>query len=69
MGRLLRDRYFTDEGTHAWDLATGEIVRVDGPPEDQPTASPPLAEIAEVLEHGLEGAPRRLVIDASPETR
>lgn len=60
MTRLLQDRYVTDDGERAWDLATGEAVRLDRlPVEDLP---PPLDALVEVLEHGREGCPRAITV-------
>jgi DNA-binding NtrC family response regulator/tetratricopeptide (TPR) repeat protein len=63
MNRLLHDRYCAYGSTHAWDLATGESVRVDAI-DDTPELSPP-ASLLEVLDHGREGEPRWVVADTT----
>jgi len=62
MSRLLHDRYCAYASSHAWDLTTGESVRVDGIAADD--AEPPApASLLEVLDHGREGEPRWVVAD------
>jgi DNA-binding NtrC family response regulator len=64
MSRLLHDRYCAYGSTHAWDLATGESVRMDAIAHDdnEPPAAPSLLE---VLDHGREGEPRWIVADTA----
>ena len=62
MSRLLHDRYWAYASSHAWDLTTGERVRVDAIAADD--AEPPApASLLEVLDHGREGEPRWVVAD------
>ena len=62
MSRLLHDRYCAYASSHAWDLTTGESVRVDAIAADD--AEPPApASLVEVLDHGREGEPRWVVAD------
>jgi DNA-binding NtrC family response regulator len=61
MARLLRDRYLLSDRDHAWDLATGAMVPLATIPAEAPRAQPPLDALVEVLDHGVEGAPRWLV--------
>jgi DNA-binding NtrC family response regulator len=62
MSRLLHDRYWAYASSHAWDLTTGERVRVDAIAADD--AEPPApASLVEVLDHGREGEPRWVVAD------
>ena len=62
MSRLLHDRYCAYASSHAWDLTTGESVRVDTIAADD--AEPPApASLVEVLDHGREGEPRWVVAD------
>jgi len=62
MSRLLHDRYWAYASSHAWDLTTGERVRVDAIAADD--AEPPApAWLVEVLDHGREGEPRWVVAD------
>ena len=62
MSRLLYDRYCAYASSHAWDLTTGESVRVDAIAADD--AEPPApASLVEVLDHGREGEPRWVVAD------
>jgi DNA-binding NtrC family response regulator len=68
MSRLLHDRYFDNGSTHAWDLATGDSVRVDAIALDE--AEPPApASFLEVLDHGREGEPRWVVADTAQGPR
>jgi len=69
MTRLIRDRYYAYATEHAWDLATGETVNV-GDIDDNglragALAQCDLSELNEVLDHGREGEPRWLTLDAS----
>ena len=60
MSRLLHDRYWAYASSHAWDLTTGERVRVDAIAADD--AEPPApAWLVEVLDHGREGESRWVV--------
>ena len=64
MSRLLHDRYCAYGSSHAWDLTTGESVRVDAIAADN--CEPPApASLLEVLDHGREGEPRWLVADSA----
>ena len=76
MTRLLHDRYYTYADTQAWDLATGASVRVNelegGGPANALAAvlaQPAPASLTEVLDHGREGQPRWLLLDAAPSDR
>jgi DNA-binding NtrC family response regulator/tetratricopeptide (TPR) repeat protein len=68
MSRLLHDRYYAYGSAHAWDLATGDSVRVDDIVVDQ-AAAPAPAACVEVLEHGREGEPRWIVADTTTGPR
>jgi len=61
MTRLLRDRYLPCEHGQAWDLATGDLVSIDGHDRIEAPSSPRLCE---VLDHGREAEPRWVVSDA-----
>jgi DNA-binding NtrC family response regulator len=64
MSRLLHDRYCASGSTHAWDLATGESVRIDAIATGD--AEPPApASLVEVLDHGRDGEPRWIVADTA----
>jgi two-component system response regulator HydG len=69
MSRLLHDRYYAYGPSHAWDLATGESVRVDEIGVDDPAEAPPPASLVEALEHGREGEPRWIVADTGKGPR
>jgi DNA-binding NtrC family response regulator len=73
MTRLLHDRYYAYADAHAWDLATGAAVRVSELAEprgaDAPLAQPAPSMLIEVLDHGREGEPRWLMLDAPPVDR
>lgn len=64
MSRLLHDRYCAYGPSHAWDLATGESVRVHAIAHDDNEAPAP-ASLLEVLEHGRDGEPRWIVADTA----
>ena len=65
MAGLLRDRYFEFAPDQAWDLMTG--APVSSLAAAQSTDAPALAPdaLVELLEHGVEGAPRWIVADAT----
>ncbi len=65
MSRLLHDRYYTYGPSHAWDLATGESLRVDDIAADDVSQPPAPASLIEVLDHGREGEPRWVVADTT----
>jgi DNA-binding NtrC family response regulator/tetratricopeptide (TPR) repeat protein len=65
MARLLRDRYYEYAPDQAWDLATGDDVRLSQLQDQWPARDVSLAPLAEVLEHGRDGAPRWIVADAA----
>jgi DNA-binding NtrC family response regulator len=65
MPRLLRDRYLTGGDDCVWDLATGDTLPALPDRDDMPM--PPAPALIELLDHGRDGAPRWIVIDASPE--
>ena len=68
MSRLLHDRYCAYGSSHAWDLTTGESVRVDAIAADD--CEPPApASLLEVLDHGREGEPRWVVADSAKGPR
>jgi DNA-binding NtrC family response regulator len=69
MSRLLHDRYYAYAPTHAWDLATGESLRVDEIADDAASDGAAPASLIEVLEHGREGEPRWLVADTTKGPR
>src|SRR3954463_4399226 len=61
MPPLLLERYLVVNPTHACDLATGDVVPIDGLMEPTIVRAPPAAALTEVLEHGHDGQPRALV--------
>src|SRR4051812_3140888 len=61
MPPLLLERYLVVNPTHACDLATGDIVPIDGLMEPTIVRTPPAAALTEVLDHGHDGQPRALV--------
>jgi len=65
MTGLLRDRYFEYAPDQAWDLMTGAPVSslVTSEPEGPSTSAS--AALVELFEHGVEGAPRWIVADAT----
>jgi DNA-binding NtrC family response regulator/tetratricopeptide (TPR) repeat protein len=63
MSRLLHDRYYAYGPEHAWDLATGDSVRVKDIADDA-NEPPAPATLLEVLDHGRDGEPRWMVADA-----
>ena len=67
MPRILHDRYYANDGEHACDLATGQSVPMTavGAPRTRRTPLPQLLPLIEVLEHGREGEPRWVTIDAA----
>jgi DNA-binding NtrC family response regulator len=65
MSRLLHDRYYAYAPEHAWDLATGDSVRIDEIAENPMGEPSAPASLIEVLDHGREGEPRWVVADAS----
>ena len=69
MSRLLHDRYYAYGPSHAWDLATGESLRVDEIVADDLAEPPPPASLVEALEHGREGEPRWIVADTGTGPR
>jgi DNA-binding NtrC family response regulator len=68
MSRLLHDRFYTYGSEHAWDLATGDSVRVADIAVET-NEPPPPSSILEVLDHGREGEPRCVSADLPPATR
>ena len=68
MSRLLHDRYYAYGAAHAWDLATGDSVRVDKI-TDEAGEPPAPASVIEVLDHGRDGEPRALVADTTKGPR
>ena len=65
MARLLRDRYVEFAPDQAWDLMTGAPVSplTAREPDDVSTSAPDA--LIELFEHGVEGAPRWIVADAT----
>src|SRR3954471_1078757 len=61
MPPLLLERYLVVNATQACDLATGDMVPIDGLIEPTIVRTPPAAALTEVLEHGHDGQPRALV--------
>ena len=68
MSRLLHDRYYTYGPAQAWDLATGDSVRVDEI-VDEANEPPAPASLLEVLDHGRDGEPRWVVADTTSGPR
>jgi DNA-binding NtrC family response regulator len=69
MSRFLHDRYYVYGPSHAWDLATGERLRVDEIVADAAAEPPAPRSLIEVLEHGREGEPRWVVADTTQGPR
>jgi DNA-binding NtrC family response regulator len=65
MTRLLHDRYYAYADEHAWDLATGERVRIGELTAAPAPASPAAEPLIEVLEHGRDGEPRWVVLETA----
>jgi hypothetical protein len=65
MTRLLHDRYYAYADEHAWDLATGESVRIGELATAAAPASPGVEPLIEVLEHGRDGEPRWVVLETA----
>ncbi len=63
MPPLLLDRYLVINAEQACDLATGDVVRIDGLTERTDARLPPVAALTEVLDHGRDGQPRALTAD------
>ena len=68
MSRLVHDRYYTYGPAQAWDLATGDSVRVDEI-VDEANEPPAPASLLEVLDHGRDGEPRWVVADTTSGPR
>ncbi len=66
MTPLVRDRYFAYDREHAWDLATGDVVLLADldSADDRSAPCPPPPPLVEVLDHGREGEPRWVALDA-----
>jgi len=63
MTRLVHDRYYAITAEHAWDLLTGE--QVETADLSAPAPATAVAEpLAEMLEHGRDGEPRWVVVQA-----
>jgi DNA-binding NtrC family response regulator len=69
MSPLLHDRYYTSGSDDAWDLATGETVRVVDIGHNEGSEPPAPAPLIEVLDHGREGEPRWVVADTTAGPR
>ena len=69
MPPLLLDRYLVINAEQACDLATGDVVRVDGLTERTDVRTPTVATLTEVLDHGRDGQPRALTADMRAHTR
>ena len=65
MAGLLRDRYFEYAPDQAWDLMTGAAVSSLAALEPEGASPSAPGALVELLEHGVEGAPRWVVADAS----
>ncbi len=63
MTRLRHDRYLACDDERAWDLATGDVVRLDEVGVETAEAHPPSGTLIEVLDHGHDGAPRWVTAD------
>jgi two-component system response regulator AtoC len=63
MSRLLHDRYYAYANEHAWDLATGETITIDRIATTHWSMPPAVESLVEVLDHGRDGEPRRVVVD------
>jgi DNA-binding NtrC family response regulator len=69
MPPLLRDRYLMIDPTRACDLATGDVVSIDGLTEHRHRRQPSLPALLEVLDHGRDGEPRAIVASLNPRVR
>jgi len=65
MAGLHRDRYYEYAPDRAWDLVTGDAITTRIDADDPPGPTPTLSPLIEVLEHGVEGAPRWVVVNVS----
>jgi two-component system response regulator AtoC len=65
MSRLLHDRYYAYATDLAWDLTTGESITTDRMAAIPSGTPPALAALAEVLDHGRDGEPRWVVVEAA----
>ena len=63
MPPVLLDRYLVINANQACDLATGNVVAIDGLSERREAHVPPPPALTEVLEHGRDGEPRALTAD------
>ena len=68
MTRLLHDRYYAYADEHAWDLATGESVRIRELAAATAPALPAAEPLIELLEHGRDGEPRWVVLEAAGQS-
>jgi DNA-binding NtrC family response regulator len=66
MTQLLHDRYYVYAAEHAWDLATGDSVPIADARASPPSPTPGPEPLIEVLDHGREGEPRWVVVEAPP---
>jgi DNA-binding NtrC family response regulator len=64
MNQLLHDRFFRYSAEHAWDLVTGESVAISDITENTAPSLPVSEPLMEVLDHGREGEPRWVVVEA-----
>jgi DNA-binding NtrC family response regulator/tetratricopeptide (TPR) repeat protein len=65
MAGLLRDRYFEFAPDQAWDLMTGAPVSPPDLPEPEDVSQSAPDALIELFEHGVEGAPRWIVAEAT----
>ena len=61
MPPLLLDRYLIINAEQVCDLATGDVVPIEGLTERADARTPPIATLTEVLDHGRDGQPRALI--------
>src|SRR5688572_3537264 len=66
MARLRHDRYLERSPDRTWDLATGDTVARAVVDRRRPAEDSTRALLAEVLDHGRDGTPRRLAIGLRP---
>ena len=64
MARLIRDRYVVHGEQDAWDIATAHVLSMSAIGERTPVDVEPIPALTEVLDHGQEGQPRWVVLDA-----
>ena len=65
MAGLLRDRFFEYAPNRAWDLVTGESMSASSDADETGVSAPAPGPLVELLDHGIDGSPRWMVMAAS----